>query len=86
MSEVEGVVRQPSEAVSDEDRRPRGTCRCQAAMCDAMQRICPTGAEIRDGTERLRGSIRARPVIAVLIALGVGILVGRVTGSRDYTP
>lgn len=85
MSESEGVVRRPSEAVSDEDRRPRGTHPCQAVMCGAMQRICPTCAEIREGTERLRGSIRARPVIAVLIALGVGALVGRVTGSRDYT-
>jgi hypothetical protein len=82
MSDSEAVVRGPSEAVTDEDRQPRATCPCQAAMCSAMQRICPC-AELKEGTARLRGSIRARPLTAVLIAVGVGVLAGWLTGSRD---
>lgn len=91
MSGSEEAVSGPTESVSEEGRRPRATCLCQAAGCPcaaigaAIERICPTSAEVKESTERLRGSIRAQPLLAVLIALGVGALIGRLAGSWDRT-
>ena len=91
MSGSEAIAGGPTEAVPEEGRRPRATCGCQAALCacgtigGAIRRICPTPGEIKKSTERLRGSIRAQPLTAVLVALAVGVLVGRHAGSRERT-
>ena len=67
------------------------TCGSQTAMrmgeaiSGALQRHCPTSEEVKEATQRLRGSIRAQPIMAVLVAACVGILLGRLTGPRKHT-
>jgi len=55
------------------------------AIGGAIQRICPTNDEVKETTERLRDSIRAQPIIALAVAVGLGVLVGRLAGARTRT-
>lgn len=89
MSFSDAATGEASESVPTAGRRPRAICHCQAAtrsgeaIGSATQRICPTQDEVRKSAERLRGSIREQPLMAVLIALGVGAVIARLAGSRE---
>lgn len=88
MSDSEAVGSGPSDSIPREGEQPRGKwggcpagCVC-AGIVETMQRLCPTSADVTESTERVRGTIRAQPLMAVLAAVGVGLLLGRLSSSR----
>lgn len=96
MSFSEMGAGEASDSVPTAAGRPPEGSECPAAtragetVASAIQRFCPTRDELRENTERLRGSIREQPLMAVLIALGVGVMIaslagshGRATGARQ---
>ncbi len=62
---------------------PRERDRCHACGCDPIQCASCIATEIGQSAERLRGAIRARPLIAVVAATGAGVLAARFIAGRD---
>lgn len=91
MSASEAIPGGPAVSASGEQGQPqavRGCCgaaRAGQVIERAMQRVCPCSGQVREGAERMKTSIRAQPIAAVLVALGVGLLAGRLSRQRDRT-
>ena len=87
MSDSEAAGGEAPESRAADPGHNQPGCGCQAAMraaegiSRAIQRVCPCAGKVEASAERLRGSIRAQPLVAVLVALGAGVLLGHLTGS-----
>lgn len=71
-----------SEPVPETPPGQATACGCPAAsrvleqLTRAMESVCPQAGALKEAPEDIRSSIRAHPLPAVAMALGVGVLLG----------